>query len=183
LPKNLAITIITISLAVLLATDCAYNPHVEFRFVLPENYIGWVKIDFGDPSGSVWQFNQLKTTVTIPETGVAETQMSFATIPSKRDLVSLFYQNGPDLGPVPSELYSRPVQDNSLVKPFKRPKKSTRYRQAGSWYFFVGPPSLRGPYPSHGKLKPDAKAPTPGRITVPHSPSQANPGAGASALD
>ena len=74
MPKNFSITIITISLAVLLATECGYNQTVEYRFVLPDNYIGWVEIDFGAPSGPDWQFAKLTTTVTIPETGVAETR-------------------------------------------------------------------------------------------------------------
>jgi hypothetical protein len=176
LPKNFSITIITISLAVLLATECGYNPTVEYRFVLPDNYIGWVEIDFGAPSGPDWRFSQLKTTVEIPETGVAETRSPIGLVPSKRARVVLFYQNGRNVVPVPSELYSGPVQDNSLIKPIKGPQRSAARQDAGSWYFFVGPPSLRGPYPSHGKLKPDAKAPTPGRITVPHPPNSGAPG-------
>ncbi len=72
--RNRLLIIATISLATLLATQCTYTPTpIHYRFVLPDNYMGWVRIDFGVPSAPDWTFSNLTTTVTIPETGVEQT--------------------------------------------------------------------------------------------------------------
>jgi len=188
--RNRSLIIVTISLATLLATQCTYTPPpIHYRFVLPDNYIGWVRIDFGVPSAPDWHFSDAGTTVTIPETGVEQTHFPFTT-PSKNAEVVLYYYRGGDLLPVPDDLYDRSLFMSTLVLPVKRPKKSVadskdnfpdlpNFPQAqvwippkGSWFFFVGPTSLRGRFPSRGVLHRGAKLPTPGRITTPEPKPQ-----------
>ncbi len=161
---------VTISLATLLATQCAYTPPLILHCVLPDNYIGWVRIDFGVASAPEWNFTE---TVTIPETGVEQTQFSFGT-PRRNDEVEFSYDRGGHLVPVPDDLYDHSLFASTLVQPFKLPKKSAPAMVKGSWYFFVGPPSLRGQFPSRGVLHRGAKLPTPGRITTPEAKPQSS---------
>jgi len=76
--RNRSLIIVTISLATLLATQCTYTPPPRnYHLVLPDNYIGWVRIDFGVPSAPDWHFINFTTTLTIPETGVEQIRSSF----------------------------------------------------------------------------------------------------------
>ncbi|MFZ0980215.1 MAG: hypothetical protein WAN23_12515 [Candidatus Acidiferrales bacterium] len=171
--RNRLLIIATISLATLLATQCTYTPTpIHYRFVLPDNYMGWVRIDFGVPSAPDWTFSNLTTTVTIPETGVEQTGSVFLSTPEKGEEIVLYYYRDGDLVPVPEDLYDHSLFASTLVLPFKPPKKSAPARPKGSWYFFVGPASLRGRFPPRGVLHHGAKVPTPGRITVPEAKPQ-----------
>ncbi len=172
--RNRSLIIVTISLATLLATQCTYTlTPIHYRFVLPDNYIGWVRIDFGVPFTPDWTFSNLATTVTIPETGVEQTMFGFPSTPRKSDELLLYYYRGGDLVPVPDDLYDHSLFMSTLVVPFKLPKNSRAPRK-GSWYFFVGPASLRGRFPQSGVLHRRAKVPTPGRITTPEPKPQSS---------
>jgi hypothetical protein len=178
--RNRSLIIVTISLATLLATQCTYRipPTTQYRFILPDNYIGWVRIDFGVTSAPDWRsLSNSTTTVTIPETGVEQTGSPFPSTPgegTEGTEVLLYYQRGDDLVPVPDYLYSHTLFMSTLVQPFKLPQNSRAPRK-GSWYFFVGPASLRGRFPPRGVLHHGAKVPTPGRITVPEAKPQLSP--------
>ncbi len=164
MPKNRSIIILTISLAVLLGTECSYPAlPISYRFVVPDNYIGWVRIDFGISSASNWRFSNLTTTVTIPETGVEQSNLEMFQLNPKEQVI-LYYQRDGDLVTVPSELYDHPLVPNYVHVPRNR-KTDTMKR--GSWYFFVGPASLKGPYSAKAVWGPRDKVPTPGRITTP----------------
>ena len=164
MPKNRSLIIIAVSLAVLLGTQCSFpDLPIRYRFVLPDNYIGWVRIDFGISSAPAWRFSQFTTTVTIPETGVEQSNLEMFRL-NPKEQVFFYYQRGADLVSVPDELYSHPVVPNYLRVPRKR--KPYTMKQ-GSWYFFVGPASLKGPYSAKAVWGPHDKVPTPGRITTP----------------
>ena len=164
MPKNRSIIILTISLAVLLGTECSFPAlPISYRFVLPNNYIGWVRIDFGMSSAPDWRFSQFTTTVTIPETGVEESKLEMFRL-NPKEQVFLYYQRGADLVSVPDELYGHPLVPNYLLMSRKRTSDGMK---RGSWYFFVGPASLRGPYSAKAEWGPHDKVPTPGRITTP----------------
>ena len=160
---------VTISLATLLATQCAYTPPLILHCVLPDDYIGWVRIDFGVASAPEWNFTE---TVTIPETGVEQTQ--FRSEPPGETTKS----SSPTIVAATScpcrMIYMIIPFSSTLVQPFKLPKKSAPAMVKGSWYFFVGPPSLRGRFPSRGVLHRGAKLPTPGRITTPEAKPQSS---------
>ncbi len=162
--KNRSIIILTISLAVLLGTECSYPAlPISYRFVLPDNYIGWVRIDFGVSSAPQWHFSQFTTTVTIPETGVEESKLEMFQL-NPKEQVLLYYQRGGDLVTVPDELHSHPLVPNYVLVPRNR---KTDMMKKGSWYFFVGPASLRGSYSAKAVWGRRDKVPTPGRITTP----------------
>ena len=63
MPKNRSLVIMAVSLAVLLSTQCRFPdlPQLRYRFVLPDNYIGWVRIDFGISSAPYWSFSDFTT--------------------------------------------------------------------------------------------------------------------------
>jgi hypothetical protein len=174
-PKNRSIIILTVSLAVLLGTECgipvsnrtdapAPKPIKQFQyqysFVIPDNYIGWVRIDIGVPKAEQWQFEQDTVTATIPESGVKQTESElYATAH-----IQLFYQRARSLVPVPDEMYMHFVQVGGV---FVTSKMGRWGPKKGSWYFFVGPPSLRGTYPLSVPPKSHDPVPTPGRMATP----------------
>jgi hypothetical protein len=168
-PKTRPIIILAFSLAVLLGTACGgYNPPVVYRIVLPDNYIGWLRVDFGISSAPEWRFYQLATTVTIPETGVEQTQYEMFRLNGKEQ-VFLYYRRGGELVRVPDELYAHPLVPNYVFEPRKRKSHTIR---KGSWYIFVGPPSLRGQYSPKAVWEPRDRVPTPGRMDIPSQKTQ-----------
>jgi len=175
-PKNRSIVILAISLAVLLGTECGIplpshtarvppsqpierSPNL-YHFVLPDNYIGWVRIDVGVPKAEPWEFEQSTLTATIPESGVAQTRSTLDTMAEVR----LYYQHAGELEDVPDDMYLHFVTANGVIVPREWGLNSLT---KGTWYFFVGPPSLTGRY--SGILLPSSRAsvPTPGRTAAP----------------
>jgi hypothetical protein len=174
MPKNRSIVILAISLAVLLGTECgipfpsrtkapASKPIEQslnrYRFVLPDNYIGWVRIDVGVPKAEPWEFKQGSVTATIPESGVTQTQSALDSAAE----VLLYYQRADRLVSVRRGRYPHYVNPTEIVVTHK----DGRWVTQGSWYFFAGPYSLKGDYsfnvPPHSK----ANLPTPGRMAAP----------------
>jgi len=165
-PKNRSLIIIAVSLAVLLGTQCGFpDLPIRYRFVLPDNYVGWVRIDFGISSAPDWRFDQLTTTVTIPEIGVEQSNLEMFRL-NPKEQVFLYYQRGGDLVSVPDEFYSHLLAPYYL---FVSRKRASDKVKKGSWYFFVGPASLKGPYSAKAVWGPRDKVPTPGRITAPEA--------------
>jgi hypothetical protein len=182
-PKNRSIIILTISLAVLLGTECgipvsnrtnapAPKPIKQFlyqyRFVLADNYIGWVRIDIGVAKAEQWQFENDTVTATIPESGVKQTESELYTTAR----VQLYYQRAGDLVPVPDSLYSRNIHANGVFVTRKRGRWGPT---KGSWYFFVGPRSLEGKYLFNVPPHSNASLPTPGRMAAPAAPETQPP--------
>jgi hypothetical protein len=169
-PKNRSIIILAISMAVLLGTECGvnYSAHPptpkpierhRYRFVLPDNYVGWVRIDLGVPKAEPWQMEQDTVTVTIPESGIKQTESELYTMAD----VLLYYQHAGDLVRVPDSMYDHYVLANGVTVPLKWGRWGLK---KGTWYLFVGPQSLRGHYPAI-MLNSNATAPTPGRMATP----------------
>ncbi len=185
MPKNRSIVILAISLAVLLGTECGIpfpsrtnapaprpiqQPSYRYRFVLPENYIGWVQIDVGVPKAEPWEFEQGTLTATIPESGVTQTKSALHSAAEVR----LYYLHAGELENVPDNMNLHFVTANGVLVPGKWGRYGLK---KGTWYFFVGPPSLRVRY--SGILLPSSHAsvPTPGRMTAPPNtqpPSEPN---------
>jgi hypothetical protein len=132
--------------------------------VLPGNDVGWVRIDFGVSSAPQWPFDLDTTTVAIPETEMEQTASPFVL--RKGTEVLLYYQRGGDLVRVPHELYENPLVTNGLLASAKWAPDMVK---EVTWYFFVGPASLRGPYRANDVMLPGADVPSPGRLTAPQT--------------
>jgi len=178
-PKNRSIIILTISLAVLLGTECgipfptrtnapAPGPveRSQYQFGLPDNYIGWVRIDVGVPEAEPWEFEQGILTATIPESGVTQTRSALDT----RAEVLLYYQRAGSPVSVPSEMYTHYVNAAEVLVTHK----DGRWVTKGSWYFFAGPRSLKGDYPFNVPPHSKANLPTPGRMAAPPPETEPN---------
>jgi hypothetical protein len=180
-PTNRSIIILTTSLAVLLGTACGiqFGTHppspkpipakqfqYQYRFLLPENYIGWVRIDVGVRKAQRWEFEQDNTvTATIPESGVKQTESGLFETAE----VLLYYQRAGDLVPVPDEMYTHFVGASGV----KVTRKNGRWGPTkGSWYFFVGPRTLKGDYPFSVAPNSHDPVPAPGRIAAPPPETQ-----------
>lgn len=140
------------------------HPHsVAYRLILPHNYVGWVRIDFSVKSaGELDVSDENVATVVIQENGTAQTSSTYVS--GARERYLLFYTENDRLTRVPKSLYS----SRFMLDGFGRTQYSTSGEPvASSWYFLIGPKSLRRKNPTKIFLQPGATPPVPGRITPP----------------
>ncbi len=132
---------------------------ITYRIILPDGYVGWVRVDFELESAPELALNKDNDTakIVVPESGFVQTStMMFASLTKTRYL--MFYQKGEQLTKVPKNYYSRAIDADGVSGGADDYKDG---RTALSWYFFVGPKSMRAQYPpspviakSHIVLKP-----------------------------
>ena len=159
-----------LAIALLGATpNCAQRHHVVYRFVLPKDYIGWVRVDFEVKDAPELAQQDIrrgaKATVIVPQNGVVETSSIF--IGSTWESYELYYRDDDRLVPIPKTLYSSKFMLDGFSTTLR---DDTGKPKALSWYFLIGPKSLRAKYPIESYLKEDARLPQPGPMVLTNTP-------------
>jgi hypothetical protein len=133
---------------------------VVYRLILPDGYVGWVRIDFSVKSAIELDASDDNiATVVVPESGIAQTSSTYVS--GARESYLLFYKIDDRLAPVPKSQYST----GFMLGGFSQTQQSTSGEpEALSWYFLIGPKSLRNQNPAKLFLRRDTPPPTPGRI-------------------
>jgi hypothetical protein len=121
------------------------RPHaVTYRFILPDSYVGWVRIDFSvESAGDLDVSADNVATVIVQENGIAQTGSTFVS--GARERYQLFYRVNDRLKPVPRSLYT----SSFMLGGFSLTQHSASGEPSAlSRYFLVGPKSLRNQYPT-----------------------------------
>jgi hypothetical protein len=154
-----------VAVAILLATACPasstwFKPDVTWHIILPNDYVGWVRIDFEDRSATELNVTEDNVaTVLIPESGIARTSSTWVS--GVRESYRLYYRDNNRLKPVSSRFYSHKwMLDGFSTEQVDASGKP----RAISWYFFIGPKSLREKDPSKAHIPTGTPQPVPGRI-------------------
>lgn len=153
---------------------------VVYRIILPADYIGWVRFDFGVAGAKElrWKTSEAgqMATFVVPESGFVQTSSIFAAGLE----YELFYDEGGRLVPVPKDFYSS--SDIDLGGFTMEQRDAQGNSTALSLYFLVGPKWLKAKYPesdytwwnskgqSYLRTDKDAKLPQPGRIHLEQKP-------------
>jgi hypothetical protein len=140
-------------------------------FVLPSGYIGWVQVAFGDLGASLPPKEKKVLRFEVGESGVVRTRMLPVWFDSRDEF---FYRIRDDRGaeklvPVPAEY----VIDYAYEGGFNVSGTPDGSPGTASWFFFIGPPSIREKVPwadirkekgfGHRMLPPQTY-PVPGRM-------------------
>ncbi len=140
------------------------EPPLTYRLVLPDGYVGWVRVDFGvDSAPKVFKADKSHEVaeIRVGEDGRARTS-DLEVYLSPRTEYEFFYDVKGSLLPVDEELVSHEMEAGGVgarADDYDQPLKPY------SWYFFVGPESYRARHPNDEFLRSGAPLPTPGRIS------------------
>lgn len=157
--------ILILSIAAVFQQGC---DDIRYRVILPDGYIGWVRVDFGIPSAPALEINQsgYEATVMVPESGVVATRSNILV--GMHDFYDFYYQEPNGFKRVPKSLYVKNLDAGGFTA---KDTKSPLAIKPLSWYFFIGPKSLRnniGRNTTTADLAKGIPLPTPGRILHDH---------------
>lgn len=137
------------------------KPRLTYRLILPDGYVGWVRIDFGvDSAPAIFNKTHELAEIRVGEDGRARTSDNMVTLSPKTEY-EFFYDTTAGPKSVPQRLVLHDLNAGGLTamaQDYDQPIKPL------SWYFFVGPSSYRARHPSSEFLKSDAPLPLPGRL-------------------
>lgn len=136
---------------------CHRNDIITYRIILPNGYVGWVRVD-----------SEVKTPPAIPphdvltfrvgEDGTCQTTFLIVyTVPTNYEF---FYDTTVGLSPVRDDLVDHSVNAGGFATRSENPKIMT------AWYFFVGPKEYRNQHPRSEFTSHASLLPTPGPIPL-----------------
>lgn len=139
---GVSLRLILVAFAAILATSCGHDDRIVFRIILPADYVGWARVDFGVDSAP--QLRSLSAPVIeAGDDGMSRTSSPLVVSPSVA--YEFFYLSGKSLRPVPSSLVRNELNAGGITA------RADGYQQEVkplSWFFFVGPPTYRAKHPN-----------------------------------
>jgi hypothetical protein len=142
----------------LVCSGCKDRREITYRIVLPDDYIGWVRIDFGARSALR---TDSKDTVTfrVGDDGTVWTDAAMVnTTPTHYEF---FYQTSRGLRAIPEDFVDHEFDAGGMKASSDDP------RGGQAWYFFVGSQNYRNSHAVKDYVSHVRPLPTPGRITGP----------------
>ena len=140
--------------SLLISSGCHRSHAITYRIVAPNDYVGWVRVDFGGNSpASLDSDNTI--TINIGEDGTARTD----SVPLMARTYTFYYQSPTGLQPIPESLVDHGIDAGGFSS------GSTNGRDSVSWYFFIGPRTYRDQHPYKEFVSHASPLPTPGRMT------------------
>jgi hypothetical protein len=116
----------------------SYGKDIAYRVTLPDGYIGWVRVDFGVSDAPELAIDGWEATVNVPDTGSVET--SSHMLIGMHDYYSFYYRTQSGLVQVRKALFSKTLDAGGFTA---KDTDSAQEIKPLSWYFFIGPKSLR----------------------------------------
>jgi hypothetical protein len=145
---------------ILLCTLGCFDPH-GYQFMLPDSYIGWVRVDFGvDSAPEIFKGRKSLAEVRVGKDGRARTSQPMVVFAHDGEYKFL-YETSKGPVPVPDELVSHEFLAGGITS---RADDYEQQVKPSSWYFFIGPKSYRAQHPNSEFLKESAPLPLPGRL-------------------
>jgi len=140
------------------------EPKLTYRLVLPDGYIGWVRVDFGvDSAPAVFKHEKDHDIAEIRVGEDGRARISDGEVyRSPRNEYEFFYDTKGTLVSLDEELVSHEMLAGGIdarADDYSQPIKPS------SWYFFVGPQSYRERHPKDEFLRSGAPLPKPGRVS------------------
>jgi hypothetical protein len=142
--------------AMLVCSGCRDRREITYRIVLPDDYIGWVRIDFGARSPLK---TDSKDTVTFRVGDDGRVWTDAAMVNTTPTRYEFFYQTSRGLRAIPEELVDREFDAGGMQASSDDP------RGGEAWYFFVGSKIYRDSHPVKNYVSHVRPLPTPGRMT------------------
>jgi len=151
LPATLAVLLLS---AVFAIVGCS-NHYLTYRIVLPDQYVGWVRVDFAANAPPIVDSKNVMT-LRVDEDGTASTN---TVMVSGNTHYEFFYDALDGLRPVSHDLVDYGQDAGGITAHSPKPGYGT------AWYFFVGSKSYRDQHPNAEFLTHGAP-PFPGRMPL-----------------
>ena len=122
--------------------------HPRYIFILPDGYVGWVQVIFGDPSANPLPMQDGGYVIDVPESGICRSSDFRVQDFSPKAANEFYYRSlvprttAEKLQSIPAEYILRGVSQGGFGV------GNTGGKGSGySWFLFIGPPSLRAKEP------------------------------------
>jgi hypothetical protein len=142
--------------AMLVCSACGDGREITYRIVLPDDYVGWVRIDFG--ARSPLQTDS-KDTVTFRVGDDGRIWTDAAMVNTKPTHYEFFYQTSRGLRAIPEDFVDHEFDAGGMKASSDDP------RGGEAWCFFIGSKIYRDSHPVKDYLSHVRPLPTPGRMT------------------
>lgn len=130
-----------------------------YKIILPEGFLGWVRVDFGVDSAP--SLGDERAVIRVDKTGRSRNSSAMMAGDPAMVKYEFWYQTRHGLRPVPSDLVSQELNAGGLTAradDYKTPVKPL------AWYFLVAPKSYRVQHPISDYADGKKPLPTPGRL-------------------
>lgn len=140
-------------LAALVLGGC--NNQITYRIILPDNYVGWVKVEFEAKTPPTFDSHRA---ITLKIGNDGRCQVSSLLVYSTATSYEFLYETAAGLRPVRQDFVDHGVDAGGVTAPSDDPHYAT------AWYFFVGPKTYRDQHLTSEFTSRRSPLPTPGPL-------------------
>jgi hypothetical protein len=156
--KNMQFNLILI-VGLLLLSGCTRHDEITYRIILPDQYMGWVRVDFEVKSRPTFDSHNVLTFHIGTDGRAQSSSLLVYSVPTKYEF---FYQTEQGLRSVPDNFVDHNLDAGGITS------RSDDPHFGSSWYFFVGPKSYRNQHPQSEFVSHSSPLPTPGPLSLQH---------------
>jgi hypothetical protein len=141
--------------ALLVSLACRHTDTITYRIILPDQYVGWVRVDFAVETPPALDAHNVST-FRIGKDGTCQTpSLIVYSVPTKYEF---FYDTPTGPKPVRDDFVDHGTDAGGLTARSDNPRYGT------AWYFFVGPLEYRKQHPTSEFTSQRSPLPTPGPL-------------------
>jgi hypothetical protein len=141
----------------LLLLGCNRSHEITYRIILPDQYVGWVRVDFEVKTAPAFDSHDALT-FSVGKDGRCQTpSLMVYSVPTKYEF---FYDTPAGLRPVRDDFVDHAINAGGVTAGSDDPHYGT------AWYFFVGPEVYRNQHPSSEFASHSSPLPTPGPMSL-----------------
>jgi len=134
---------------------CNRNHVITYRVILPDQYVGWVRVDFAVKTAPPFDSHDVLT-FRIGKDGRAQTtSLMVYSVPTRYEFL---YDTPAGLRPVREDLVDHAINAGGVTARSDAPDYGT------AWYFFIGPKAYRNQHPPSEFTSHVSPLPTPGPL-------------------
>jgi hypothetical protein len=141
----------------LLLLGCNRNHEITYRIILPDQYVGWVRVDFEVKTAPAFDSHDALT-FRVGKDGRCQT--SSLMVYSVRTKYEFLYDTPAGVRPVRDDFVDHAINAGGVTARSDDPHYAT------AWYFFVGPKMYRNQHPPTAFTSHSSPLPTPGLLPL-----------------
>jgi hypothetical protein len=134
---------------------CRRNNEITFRIILPDQYVGWVRVDFAVKTPPPFDSHNVLTFRIGKDGRCQTTSLMVYSVPTKYEF---FYDTPAGLKPIRDDFVDHSTDAGGVTAQSDDPHYGT------AWYFFVGPKTYRTQHPPTEFTSHTSPLPTPGPL-------------------
>jgi hypothetical protein len=141
----------------LLLLGCNRNHEITYRIILPDQYVGWVRVDFEVKTAPAFDSHDALTFRVGKDGRCQTTSLLVYSVPTKYEFL---YDTPAGLRPVRDDFVDHAINAGGVTARSDDPHYGT------AWYFFIGPKTYRNQHPPSEFTSHSSPLPTPGPLPL-----------------